>query len=173
MRLRERSDNRKKPFEIEKKGTKSCGCLQKEMASKSNTKHGMYKTRIYKSWADMIQRCHNKNEPNYRYCGSKGIIVCDEWKKNFVSFYNWAMSNGYKDNLTIDRINNYGNYEPANCRWITIKEQERNKKTNRILEYKGEKHSIGEWAELLNINPNTIWVRLYRGWSIERALENK
>ena len=90
-------------------------------------KHGMTHTRIYQTWADMKQRCTNKNNPFYHRYGGRGIKVCDAWN-DFVPFYKWAIENGYSENLTIDRINNNGNYEPSNCRWATQQEQSLNKK---------------------------------------------
>lgn len=156
-----------------KRGTKSCGCFQKEMVSQSNTKHGMYKSRIYKTWSDMIQRCYNKKEPSYKYCGSRGITVCPEWKKSFICFYKWAISNGYSDDLTLDRKDNGGNYNPVNCRWITMLEQERNKRNNRIIKKDGKELCVSEWAEILKIKSNTIYTRLHRGWDVGKALGGK
>ena len=90
--------------------------------------HGKRYTRIYDIWCGMKQRCYNSNSDKYRFYGAKGVIICDEWKNNFQTFYEWAMKNGYKDNLTIDRIDPYGNYEPSNCRWATLQEQQLNKR---------------------------------------------
>lgn len=107
-------------------GTKSCGCLQKEVTSKrlkeSNMTHGYSKTRLYKILSNMKARCYNKNTSSYRDYGDKGIEVCDEWRNSFESFRDWAYENGYNDTLTIDRIDSNGNYEPNNCRWITKSE---------------------------------------------------
>jgi len=93
--------------------------------------HGLSRTRLYKIWFGMKSRCYNNNTKGFENWGGRGIIVCDEWLNDFLSFYNWALKNGYKDNLSIDRINNNGNYEPNNCRFITIQEQQKNKRPKR------------------------------------------
>ena len=106
---------------------KSCGCLQKERASESNKTHGKSHTKLYYIWQDMRKRCDNKNHHAYKYYGERGITYCNDWK-NYENFYNWAINNGYKIGLTIDRIDNNGNYEPNNCRWVTMEIQNRNKR---------------------------------------------
>lgn len=110
--------------------TKSCGCLEKETKKTMHVKHGEAKTRLWKIWCGMRERCNNPNNQDYSYYGGRGIIVCDSWsdkKDGFINFRSWAMANGYTDELTLDRVNVNGNYEPSNCRWATRKEQTRNR----------------------------------------------
>ena len=122
--------------------TKSCKCGYEE--NKHNfgdriKKHGKRNERIYNIYCGMKARCYNTNNPVYKYYGAKGVNICTEWLKDFMSFYNWAMANGYRKNLTIDRINPFGNYEPSNCRWVTLSEQASNKRNSKCNEkYKQE-----------------------------------
>lgn len=138
--------------------------------NKNHLKHGMRNTRIYNIWRSMNQRCSNPNTINYHRYGGRGIKVCDEWKNDFLAFADWALANGYADNLTIDRKDVNGNYEPSNCRWSTTKEQQNNKRSNRIVEWNGASHTLGEWSEITGIRLATIWARLQKGWTPERAL---
>lgn len=146
---------------------KSCGCLKK---NKLPIK--IKGTRLYRIWSGMKRRCNNISDREYKYYGGRGIKVCNEWNNSSYVFYNWAMTNGYKDNLTLDRIDVNGNYEPNNCRWVTWKVQENNRRNNDFIEYNGEKHTLKEWSEILSINisQSVLWSRIRKyNWSIEKA----
>ena len=157
---------------LQKGVTLSCGCLISEITTKRSTKHGLHNTRIYSIYNDMKKRCYNKNNKSYENYGGRGIKICDEWlnKKNgFINFYNWAINNNYKVDLTIDRINVNGNYEPSNCKWATIKEQANNRRSNHLITYNGETHNITQWAGILNISYGALKKRIRNGWDIEKA----
>jgi len=150
---------------------KSCGCLKRQMAKDRTTKHGKKGTRIYIIWQNIKRRCTNPNNPNYKDYGGRGISYCSEWEE-FEPFYEWAIKNGYKDDLTIDRIDVNGNYCPNNCRWVTQEQQQYNKRTTHYLTYKGETKSMAEWAKIKNINIQTLASRInLLKWSVEKALE--
>jgi hypothetical protein len=143
--------------------TNSCGCLRNETARKLCTIHGKSRNRLYILWNGMIQRCHGiKNKHNERYQNKK-IIVYDEWK-SYEKFEKWALANGYKDDLSIDRINNDGNYCPENCRWVTIKEQAINKEKTVIIEVNGIRKSSMDWSRELGSKINIVSKRINRGW---------
>ena len=136
-----------------------------------NYKHGKKGTRLYRIWHDMKTRCCNKNTIYYKNYGGRGIDVCNEWREDFMAFYNWSIANGYKDNLSIDRIDNNEGYSPDNCRWVDRKTQQRNKRNNRYITINGETHCLMEWCELLNLNYFTVHARINkRKWSIKKAL---
>ena len=152
--------------------TKSCGCYNKDRVKETHTKHGQYKTRIYSIYAGMIKRCRTKTIKSYKDYGGRGIKVCDEWlgKDGFINFYNWSMANGYSDNLSIDRINNDGNYEPSNCRWTDAKTQGNNTRWNRNITIDGETHTLSQWAEISNVSRDLIRDRIKRGWDVKEAI---
>lgn len=147
--------------------TKSCGCLGKEKRLEANITHNFSNNRLYNIWSGMKSRCFNKNNKQYKNYGGRGISICNEWENSFIEFYNWAVNNGYKENLTIDRIDVNGNYCPENCRWATSKEQARNTRKNHTITYNGETHCIAEWAEILDIKYSTLTERVRKNWSIE------
>lgn len=143
-----------------------------KIGNKYAEKHGLSKTRLYKIWHSMYCRCNYKSTHGYKNYGGRGIKVCEEWIRieGFIRFYNWAMSNGYKENLTLDRIDINGNYEPDNCRWITMKEQSNHRRNNRLITFKNKTKTAKEWCDIYNISQTTFNDRLNRGWSIEQAL---
>lgn len=147
--------------------TKSCGCLFKEHPN--HTKHGDRWTRLYRIWRGMRERCNTPSCSTYKNYGARGITVCDEWN-NYETFKKWALKNGYNDKLTIDRVNVNGNYEPSNCQWTTYKRQANNTRNNRILTAFGRTMTMTQWAEEVGIKASTLWARLDRGWSVEKAL---
>lgn len=133
-------------------------------------------TRLYRIWVDMKARCSIKSMPNYYLYGGKGISVCDEWNDSFENFHQWAIRNGYKDTLTIDRMDNSKNYFPENCRWVTAKEQARNRSTNRIViitnaSGEDEKIALPYAAERYGKSLDLVRSRLAIGWDIMKALE--
>ena len=151
---------------------KSCSCYASEMLSKRGKERQFIPNkRLYGIWRLMKQRCYSKKSISYKNYGEKGITVCEEWKNDFMFFYNWAMQNGYQEDLTIDRINVNGNYEPNNCRWATWKEQCNNKRNNIIIEYNGEKNTVAYFIQKYNLNEFAIYKRLKKGWDIKKAIE--
>ena len=152
-------------------GVKSCGCYHSEELSLRNTKHGMSKTRLYSIWCDIKDRCENKNKDCYKNYGGRGIQICDEWKADFMNFYNWAMDNGYNDKLTIERINVDGNYCPENCKWATMLEQANNKTNTFYLTYKNETKPLRYWSDKTGIPPRTLYRRYRLGWKVEDIIE--
>lgn len=154
-------------YNVERGAVKSCGCYFKEHPS--HTIHGGRGTRLYHIWKSIRERCNTPTSTIYKNYGGRGISICKQWD-DFKVFREWALTHGYNDSLTIDRIDVNGNYEPNNCRWATYKKQANNKRNNRYIEYQGQVKTMTEWAELYNIKLATLWSRLNRGWSIEKAL---
>jgi hypothetical protein len=146
--------------------TKSCGCLNSEITSRRNFRHGLYGTRLYRIYAGILQRCLNESNPAFPDYGGRGIRICDEWRSNLVNFVKWALSNGYADNLSIDRENVNGNYEPSNCRWITQKAQCNNVRRNIMI----NGHTLKEECEELGLKYNTVYMRIIRGHTLEEAI---
>lgn len=144
----------------------SCGCVTAEVNRKRMTKHSGVGTRLFTIWVSMRDRCNNPNNHAYKNYGGRGISICPEWDE-YVVFKEWALSHGYTDELTIDRINVNGNYEPANCRWATTKEQGFNRRNNVRITYNGETHTISEWAEITGIRRQLISARYHNGYPLE------
>lgn len=152
--------------------TKSCGCLKTEKFKDRVTKHGFSSTRLYHIWYDMVGRCENSNYKNYHRYGGRGISVCNEWKK-FIVFRQWALSNGYSEKLTIDRLDNDGDYKPSNCRWATRKQQSKNRSNNNLITHNGITETITDAAKRYGLTTQSIKYRISKGWSIKEALEKE
>lgn len=151
------------------KGKVSCG-WNCPFRFESITTHGGTKTRLFRTRGNMLQRCYNPKNTHYAEYGGRGIKVCDEWRHDFAAFRDWAMSHGYNDTLTIDRIDSNGNYEPSNCRWIPLEKQMANRRSCRMLTANGKTQTMAAWAQELGVDPMAIKCRLNRGWSVERAI---
>jgi hypothetical protein len=156
--------------------TRSCGCLRKETTAKKghrNLKHGKSKDRTcseYRIWTGMWRRCTNQNSGDWPGYGGRGITVCERWRSFEVFFADMGCR---PPGTTLDRIDNNGNYEPGNCRWATKEEQNGNRRTSVILEYRGKRQSLSAWAREVGLHKSTISMRLRAGWSVEAALTRK
>lgn len=137
---------------------RSCGCLKADQNRAIWTTHGKTNTRLYRIWNAMKYRCDDISSPAYKYYGGKGVAVCKEWKgrDGFQRFYQWAISNGYKDDLTIERIDVNGDYRPENCTWVTQAEQMRNRTNTHWIYYKGTRHTLSEASKVFNADRATI-----------------
>lgn len=159
--------------------TQSCGCLQKEIATKNiikiSTKHGFAKhgntEKLYKVWHSMKERCYNKKNKMYKYYGQRNITVCDEWKKDYINFRKWALNNGYRIGLDLDRIDNNGNYEPKNCRFISHKDNLMNRSNTIKININGILYSFEELSKMYNIKKTTLQTRYNRGKRDEKLIE--
>ena len=148
--------------------TTSCGCL-----SPIKYIHGGYanKERLCLIWSAMKRRCYKSSFTGYENYGGRGITVCGEWLNDYKSFKNWALKNGYKEGLEIDRIDVNGNYEPVNCRWVFKKIQNNNKRSSHFITFRSETKTAAEWATITGINYQTIMSRINKfNWPIEKAL---
>lgn len=153
------------------KKVKSCGCVLNEYWRKRLTTHGGSDTRLYRIWRGMKSRCYLKNVSNYKYYGGKGVKVCDEWL-DFSNFQKWAFQNGYAEDLSIDRIDENGNYEPSNCRWVKQNTQVRNRSMSRMITWNGKTQLIVDWARELGFNYETLRIRINK-WGVEKAFTTK
>lgn len=144
---------------------RSCGCLKKEQDKKNLDRqtHNLTGTRLHRVWLGMKSRCGNESLEHYERYGARGIRVCDEWSNSFEVFYEWAMSNGYEEHLTIDRIDNDGNYHPSNCKWSTAKEQANNRRSNISIVMDGKHYTLQQACSILKLPYGTISARHQRG----------
>lgn len=127
--------------------------------------------RLYNIWFDMKRRCYQPQNKRYDRYGGRGIAVCKEWLNGFQPFFDWAVANGYQDDLTIDRIDKDGDYTPENCRWADLFMQANNRSNNRFITYCGETKTMMEWSKVLNMNYSTLRRRIYAGWDVSEAFE--
>lgn len=156
-------------YEVKKGNTVSCGCRRKWLLQGNvHRTHGDCYTRLYGTWQNMRRRCETPSATFYRDYGGRGITICDEWL-DYQAFKEWALNNGYRDDLTIDRIDVNGNYEPSNCRWVTQKVQANNTRRNHRITYNGETHTLSEWSEITGIGRKLIAWRIEHWGSVERA----
>lgn len=152
--------------------TSSCGCYRSELNRKRFVKHGeANKSRLYDIWVGMRQRCSNSNVDKGNRYVNRGIRVCESWNNSFEEFRDWAYASGYSDELTIDRIDVNGNYEPSNCRWATYKQQARNTTQNRVETYKGITAPLSELCEKFGKDYFLVNCRIQQGWSFIDAME--
>lgn len=159
--------------EIRRGNVKSCGCYARELSRKRAKKHGGSGTRLYRAWKNMLHRCFDETDKRFSRYGERGITVCQEWlgENGYNNFRSWALSNGYADNLTIDRIDNDGIYSPDNCRWVTVEEQANNRSNNHRITYQNKTQTLAQWADEVGIAQDTIRYRIsHYNWSVEKAL---
>lgn len=148
--------------------TTSCGCNKIMITS-----HRKSNTRMFKIWDKIKQRCYNHNDISYKNYGKRGIKMCDEWRNDFMKFYNWSITHCYNDNLSIDRIDVNGNYEPNNCRWVDNETQQNNKRNTVYITYNGKTQSVSQWCRELKLNLSTVYYRAKRGYTAEYSLFKK
>lgn len=147
--------------------------LRCEKTGRFRRKHPESQDGLYTIWGAMKERCYNAHNKSYIRYGGRGICVCEEWKNNFSAFADWALSNGYSKGLTIDRIDNNGNYCPSNCRWATTKQQNRNYSKNHMITYMGETKCLADWSEHFGINRATILYRIQSGKTLEEVFDKE
>ena len=151
---------------------KACHCGKSRTFREMNTTHGFSKERLYEIWCSMKKRCNNPNSKGYSHYGGRGIRICEEWSNDYVTFRDWALSHGYSDELSIERIDVNGNYCPENCKWIPLKEQALNRTRTILVTIDGETKPFSKWMEYYGLNKSTAYSRYYRGETPEQALDN-
>ena len=166
------------PIKVISGHTKTCGCgkLKRliEYNHEAKTKHGGRHDRLYKVWRGMKSRCCCETNKDYDKYGGRGITICDEWINDYAAFRNWAMENGYSEDLTIDRIDVNGNYEPSNCRWADYTVQARNQRRIKKYDFNGGMKCLTEVAQEIGVPFGTLYARIFhRGWTFEEAVNGK
>lgn len=152
--------------------TSSCGCLQRERASEASLVHGQTNSRLYRIYNGMKNRCYNQKQQSYENYGGRGITICEEWLESFTAFEEWSLSHGYADDLSIDRIDNNGDYSPKNCRWVTRTEQNENTRRNHLVTIGDRTQPLSAWVRERGLNYHTVSFRIHqKHMSPEQALE--
>lgn len=149
---------------------KSCGCLKKNNKYSDVINKGADYKKILSLWNNIKTRCYNDKYPRFKNYGGRGIKICDKWKDSFPIFYNWAITNGYKIGLQIDRIDNNGDYCPENCRFVTKEQNQRNKRSSRYIEINGVKKVLCEWAEEIGFTDDCLRYRIISNWPQDKLL---
>ena len=152
--------------------TRSCGCLKRDVCAARHTKHNIYGYPLYKCWINMKGRCTCPTNKSYKYYGGRGITLCDEWMNDPLAFYNWALENGWRKGLTIERMDVDGPYSPDNCTWATRAQQSNNMRTNHQITYNGRTQNLSQWADELGIPRQRLSYRINKGWPIEKAFSD-
>lgn len=155
-------------YNLRSGNTKSCGCYNIDRIVQRSRQHGLSKTRMFKIWAGVRKRCNNPNTKSYNHYGGRGIKMCESWD-TYVNFFN-DMKEGYRDDLTLERIDPNGNYEKSNCRWASSKEQARNKRNSNYITIGEESLTAAEWSERSGTMSSTILWRVKNGWDVKRAI---
>jgi hypothetical protein len=157
--------------------TKSCGCLQRDTAKRDSTTHGLAGHPLWSLWRDIRNRCYNPKVNSYHLYGGRGVAMCEEWRNDFMAFYNWAIGNGWKPGLQIDKDKKAREigvepllYSPERCEFVTPKENNNNRRSNVYIEFNGETKTVAQWSELYGMSQHLVSARLRRGWPIEQAL---
>lgn len=157
-------------YDLRKGVTTSCGCYQRQRSKEANATHGATESRLYNTWSHMKGRCLNPNDGSFGRYGGDGVSVCTEWLNSFETFRDWAMANGYRDDLTIDRIDGTKGYEPSNCRLATTEVQNNNKKNNIIVEYNGESMTLGQLSKAVSVDYCKLWRCIKSGMDVDAAI---
>ena len=135
-------------------------------------KHGLSNHPLYGTWKRMKNRCYNVRSKDFKDYGGRGITVCESWRSEFLSFYQWAINNGWEKGLSIERIDYNGGYSPDNCTWIPMRDQSKNRRSVKMIEYNGESHSVSEWSRITGIARKTLQLRLNsKNFTLKDAFE--
>jgi len=152
--------------------TRSCGCLHKKATSAANSRHKLKGHKLYGVWSSMKSRCYTPSVTQYKDYGGRGVTVCEEWRDDFMSFFRWAIANGWEEGLQLDKdLKGDGLiYSPSTCMFITPKSNSNKRRTSRLITHNNQTKTVSQWADDLNISLKNLYQRLSRGWSIEKCL---